>query len=163
MDNLAMIQIEDTIIHKQYVLESALKMFHYLCSVNKEDLGIELLKRASVHDNSKFEDKELYLLSRLNDRLEAFTEPEYELNENQKESIKEHWRKNRHHPEFFEDSSEMTDLDILEMVCDWAARSAQYGTNLIEFAETRQENRFHFKPDMYRKVIKYCKILAKDM
>ncbi len=161
MDNLAMIQIEDTIIHKQYVLGSALKIFHYLCSVNKDDLGIELLKRAAVHDNSKLEDKELYLLSRLNDRIEAFTDPDYRLNDTQKEIIEEHWRKNRHHPEYFEDYNEMTELDILEMCCDWSARSSQYGTDLMEFVKTRQENRFHFSPEVYKKVVKYCKILAK--
>lgn len=156
-----MIQIEDTIIHKKYVLDSALKMFHYLCSVNKEELGLELLKRAVVHDNSKLEDEELYLLSRLSDREEAFTEAEYTLNEKQKQSIKLHWQNNSHHPEHYKNSSEMTELDILEMVCDWHARSTQYETDLLEFVKTRQNNRFKFEDKMYKKIIRYCKIISK--
>lgn len=156
-----MIQIQDTIIHKKYVLDSALKMFAYLCSIDKEDLGVELLKRAAVHDNSKFEDEELYLLSRLSDSHEAFTDPKYTLSENQKKSIQLHWQHNSHHPEFYEDPSQMSELDILEMVCDWHARSSQYDTDLLEFVETRQKNRFNFEPKMYKKIIKYCKIIVK--
>lgn len=161
IDNLTMIQIEDTIIHKKYVLDSALKMFHYLCAQGKDELGLELLKRATVHDNSKLEDDELFLLSRVSDRHEAFTDPQYTLNDKQKAMIQEHWKRNPHHPEYYEDSSQMSELDILEMVCDWYARSMQYGTDLLEFARTRQENRFHFNKEMYKKVIRYCKILVK--
>lgn len=157
-----MVQIEDTIIHKQYVLQSALKMFHYLCSIGQEELGLKLLKRAAVHDNSKLEGHELKLMSRLWDKKEAFTDAQYTLSERQKEIIQEHWKKNRHHPEYFEDYSEMTELDILEMVCDWHARSSQYHTDLMEFAITRQENRFHFNEEMYEKIIRYCNILLKE-
>lgn len=162
VDNLTIIQIEDTIIHKQYVLASALKMFKYLCTINKSDLGLELLKRASIHDNSKLEDDELYLLSRLKDRKEAFTEAEYTPDEMTRMSIEEHWKRNRHHPEFFKDPSEMTELDILEMICDWHARSVQYGTDLLEFVRVRQKNRFHFNKKMYNDILNYCKILLKE-
>lgn len=36
--------------------------------------------------------------------------------------IETHWKNNRHHPEYFKDISNMEELDIIEMVCDWYAR-----------------------------------------
>ena len=46
----------------------------------------------------------------------------------------------------------MKEIDIIEMVCDWHARSVQYGTNLMEFVTVRQENRFKFPQEMYEKI-----------
>ena len=54
----------------------------------------------------------------------------------------------------------MTELDIIEMVCDWAARSEQYGTDLLDFIKERQHNRFHFSNKVYAEVEKYCKLIV---
>ena len=55
----------------------------------------------------------------------------------------------------------MDDVDILEMVCDWAAKSYQTNTSLLEFVKIRQENRFHFPDEMFAKILKYCEILER--
>lgn len=50
--------------------------------------------------------------------------------------------------------------DIVEMVCDWHANSSIYGTDLIDFVVTRQQNRFHFPEEMFKQVLSYCNILV---
>ena len=38
-----------------------------------------------------------------------------------------HMMTNRHHPEFHADPNDMTEVDLIEMVCDWTAMSKELG------------------------------------
>lgn len=154
-------QINDTLDHKILVIKCGQKMCNYLFETDQNDLAISLIKRIIVHDNSKFNEKELCGMSILKDNT-ALIDPNVLLSEDQKEIIEEHWKHNRHHPEYFNDVTEMQELDIIEMVCDWGARSIQYKTDLIEFVKIRQNNRFHFPEKMYKKILNYCYILLKN-
>lgn len=154
--------IKDTMEHKKMVLDSAYILCEYLFSVNKNELGIELIKRAVEHDNSKFTTQELQELSTIKNDFKNFKDPSMLLSDEEKEKIKQHWKNNRHHPEHFSNIENMTDVDMLEMICDWHARSKQYNTNLLDFIAIRQKNRFHFPTEMYSKIIKYAKILIKN-
>lgn len=151
-------QIKDTLTHKKLVMDSGYKMCEYLFLENKDELALELINRIIVHDNSKFSNKELYGLSSIKDRA-SLVDPNVLLTQEQEEIIREHWKVNRHHPEFYSKVENMTEIDIIEMCCDWHARSVQSQTNLIDFVETRQKNRFHFPQQTYNLIIKYCKIL----
>lgn len=155
-------ELEDTFLHKKYVLDSCFKMAKYLFEIGEDDLGMHLLKRATKHDNSKLEEEELEALAKIAEDGDSMREASEKLSDFKKAAIALHWKNNRHHPEFFSDVSNMDEIDILEMVCDWHARSCQYHTNLIEFCETRQENRFHFPQEMYEKIHKYCEIITRD-
>lgn len=154
-------QIKDTLTHKKLVMDSGYKMCEYLFENNQDELAHELLKRIIVHDNSKFSEKELYGLASIDDRT-ALIDAKVLLTFEQEQIIKEHWKTNRHHPEFYSSVSNMLEVDIVEMCCDWHARSIQSNTDLMEFVRTRQENRFHFPTDMYMKIVKYCKILLNN-
>lgn len=153
--------IEDTIIHKKYMLDSSLKMYKILIKKNKEDLANELIRRAIVHDNSKFNENEATLLASIISK-KALTDPLINIGKDEKEIVKKHWKNNRHHPEYFENVEDMTELDIIEMVCDWNARSMQYKTDFVEFVITRQENRFNFPENMFNKILDYCFELEKE-
>ena len=87
---------------------------------------------------------------------ECFKNAKYKLSKEERDIIRLHWKNNRHHPEHFNDINQMSDLDIWEMVCDWYARSLQYGTNFLEFVSTRQKNRFDFPEQQFEKIYKYC-------
>lgn len=153
---------EDTILHKKIVLDNCLLMAEYLMRHNKIELGIQLLKRGCDHDNSKFDKDEFKKLSQIlkAESKDSFTDAKNKLTPDECKAIKYHWDHNRHHPEFFENpSDEMTELDILEMVCDWFARSLQYKTDFIPFIKERQENRFHFSEKTFAKALKYCTII----
>lgn len=152
-------QLEDTITHKKHVLDSCLAMATYLYDDGMEELALDLLNRASSHDVSKFCREELLNLSLLAFDKNDFKNPECGISDKQRELVSAHWRSNRHHPEHFETYDDMTDLDIIEMVCDWHARSVEHQTPFIDFVKTRQESRFHFPCEMFKQILSYCYII----
>lgn len=87
------------------------------------DIFIQLLiRRAENHDKSKLEEPELSWWKEMD------KEPRYPYgSEEYKQKIKRwnkvfkhHYQYNRHHPEHYEYGvSEMTLIDIVEMMCDW--------------------------------------------
>lgn len=160
-DNKILKQIKDTVIHKQLVLQSCYKMTEYLYSEDKKDLALSLMQRAANHDNSKFNKDELYNLALIDDNNNSFINPNSILSDESQKLIELHWKNNSHHPEHYEDYDEMSELDILEMVCDWHARSVEFGTDLLDFVQTRQENRFHFSEKQFKIIKYYCSIIEK--
>ena len=45
--------IQETMLHKSFVISACIKMSKYLNSIEEQDLAIMLLNRANIHDNSK--------------------------------------------------------------------------------------------------------------
>ena len=151
---------EDTVEHKIIVLRVCLKLFEYYVDNGNAALGISLLRRACTHDNSKFSGEEFRKLASIIDsNPNCFRDASAGLSEKETDAIKEHWKNNRHHPEYFDEYSNMLDLDMLEMVCDWYARSLQFGTDFIPFIIERQHNRFKFSPEQFDKILEMCKLV----
>lgn len=159
MNDRYLFLINDLIEHKKLILDCAKIMSNYLYLNNEKELSEEIIKRAIVHDSSKLDNDELKSFLELKIKEKSFRNAKSLLNDYEKERISIHWRKNRHHPEYYNNIEDMKEIDIIEMVCDWFSRSIQYNTDIIEFAETRQKNRFKFPEYMYKKIIKYCNIL----
>ena len=89
------------------------------------------------------------------------TDPTIIPNDEVSKILELHWENNSHHPEHYKNINHMNEIDILEMVCDWSARSRQYNTNLLSFAKTRLENRFvNFSQENKQKILNYCEILT---
>jgi hypothetical protein len=92
----------------------------------------ELLERAKVHDASKFgpEERIPYVWLTEHHRCrrngEAFAYPEG-MAEKVQRAITHHVQSNRHHPEFHRDPNDMSDVDLIEMVCDWTAMAQEFG------------------------------------
>jgi hypothetical protein len=91
----------------------------------------ELNERARTHDASKFGPNEripyiwlteLYRCRRVG---EPFVYPDG-MEELVRIAIDHHVRTNRHHPEFHSDPNNMTDVDVIEMVCDWTAMAQEF-------------------------------------
>ena len=150
----------DTMLHKELVLASCWKMANFFLSQKELDWAIEIIERGWLHDNSKFSEEELQALSNIDDDKQAMRHAGKHLSKDMKEYLKLHYKHNTHHPEHWEDVSQMPEMDVVEMCCDWHARSVQYGTNLLEFVKTRQECRFHFPQDMFERILFYCNILV---
>lgn len=152
--------IRDTVEHKKIVMDNCLILSEYLIRNGKTELGLELLKRGSEHDISKFSISECLGLGSLSGSNKSFKEPLAKLSESDKDIIREHWKVNRHHPEYYEiHKEEMKEIDMLEMVCDWYARSKQYGTDFIPFIVARQGNRFKIDNEKFDVILKWSKIL----
>lgn len=92
----------------------------------------ELLERARVHDASKFgvEERIPYVwlteFHRCRRSGEAFEYPAG-IAEQVSRAIQHHVTSNRHHPEFHADPNDMSDVDLIEMVCDWTAMAQEFG------------------------------------
>jgi hypothetical protein len=92
----------------------------------------ELIERAKTHDASKFGDEEripyvwLTEYHRCRRTGEPFSYPEG-MAEKVKWAIHHHVTTNRHHPDFHADPNDMTDVDLIEMVCDWTAMAQEFG------------------------------------
>lgn len=152
---------EDTTTHKKLVMDNCYLMFKWLADHDQLQMGIDLLKRGSVHDNSKFNADEFKRMAMILKSRDCFTNADNQLSPEEIRAIEAHWAKNRHHPEYFESSSDMTELDMIEMVCDWFARSRQYGTDFIPFVKERQKNRFRFDKPQFDFILKYCTLIEK--
>lgn len=156
---LAREHVSDTLIHKKYVIESGLILINYLFDNERDEEALQLSRRCARHDDSKFESDEMREFLQLPKEGENMRNARAPLSPTTQSLIQRHWKHNRHHPEFYVDYHEMTEVDIMEMVCDWYARSMQYGTNFKEFVLTRQEMRFKFDEDFFAVVWKYCEII----
>ena len=160
MDEKIVTVLMDTMLHKDLVLASCWKMANYYIKAKEIDKAIEILKRGWLHDNSKFGEDELTALAEIDDDRMSMRDACKSLPPEKKAFLKLHYEHNTHHPEHWEDVSQMPEMDVVEMCCDWHARSLQYGTDLIEFVKTRQENRFHFPEPMFKRIQEYCQILV---
>lgn len=94
-----------------------------------------MVERQIIHDVSKLGDSEFEGFARINHiaREHLYGSKEYiDSMRSEKETIKEHYWNNTHHPQYFEERgyniSDMSFLDIIEMVCDWAAAYKAYGS-----------------------------------
>jgi hypothetical protein len=96
------------------------------------DYRDDLLERANVHDASKFgpEERIPYVwLTEYHRRRrggEPFEYPEG-VAEGVQRAIRHHVTTNRHHPEFHADPNAMSDVDLIELVCDWTAMAQEFG------------------------------------
>ena len=90
------------------------------------DYGPDLIERGTAYDASKFapEERIPYVWLTEFHRCRRSGEPfEYpaRMAERVRRAIHHHVTSNRHHPEFHADPNDMTDVDLIEMVCDWTA------------------------------------------
>jgi hypothetical protein len=136
-------------------------MINYLYENDRHQDALELAKRCSCHDNSKLDNDEINNFIQLPREFCKGKKYNNYLTPDKKKLLEVHWSKNRHHPEFFTDYHMMNDIDIMEMCCDWYARSLQFETKFIDFVINRQKERFQFDDDFFDKVMFYCDILDK--
>lgn len=127
--------------------------------------------RADSHDDSKFEADELEYYSAYEKLPEGlkFGSEEY------KQALKElnvgvgtpgfnmHSSRNDHHPEYYEDVSDMGFLPIIEMVCDWNGAMRAYG-NKQDWMESVDYNisRFDFNDNQIWLIKQVAEFLNED-
>ena len=153
---------DDTVIHKKIVLDNCNLMANYFFDTGETEKAIQILKRGVDHDNSKYNYIEFKKLASILNTRKCFTNATEQLTEVEMEAIRYHWSHNKHHPEYYYDKEDnMSELDIIEMVCDWFARSLQYNTEFIAFIKERQKNRFKFDEATFNTVLRYCELILK--
>lgn len=144
--------LEDVLTHLDAFHKCAVKMAKGLMASNQKSMALLLLKRAYRHDADKFNRRTFEYLRRGLDMTPEFDE----------ERLK-HAKRNRHHPECHGSIHEMADVDVGEMVCDWAARSGEFKTGLQDYIDNVASKRFGFtkKDDIYKRIM-YFKAFVCD-
>ena len=133
--------------------------------------GDQLNERANRHDFSKFTPHEyepyiwLTEYHRCRCANQAFQYP-HGMAERVAAAIKHHQTHNRHHPEYYADPNDMSDMDLIEMVCDWMAMSMEYEPDVASarpWADKVIGTKLHFNPDKRRFVYSIIDLLDKCM
>lgn len=153
---------QDTFIHKSFVEKSTKKLADYLISIGAENHAKELIERGKSHDFSKITcEDEMRALSMIINDKSSLKDASKSLSQIKQDSIKLHWKHNSHHPEHYKTCMDMTRLDVMEMACDWYARSLQYDTDFLGYVKEKQKTRFKFPEFMFAEIWHYCEILAR--
>lgn len=133
--------------------------------------GDELRHRARVHDASKFGPDEripyvwLTEYHRRRTTGEPFAYPAG-VADAVKRAIQHHVTTNRHHPECHAAPDDMTDVDLIEMVCDWTAMAQEFnqdGGSARGWADKTIGHRVHLNPDRRRFVYQTIETLDRQL
>lgn len=116
-------KLDNLIRHIEKVREACQLLGKRLISSGREHFGRMLIARGFVHDCSKFYGMEWEYLD---------GGPEVPVQRKQM-AIEHHRLTNPHHPEYWGSIEQMPELAVAEMICDWYARSQEFGTNLREW------------------------------
>jgi hypothetical protein len=115
---------------------------------------MELLKRGEQHDQSKLEQPEVALYTKLTSKLAGVTygSPEYEaFRKELAPALEHHYAHNRHHPEHMaEGVNDMNLIDIIEMFVDWKASSERHNDGNIRKSIAINAGRFELSPQLVR-------------
>lgn len=133
--------------------------------------GDELQERARLHDASKFGPQErvpyiwLTEFHRCRQAGEPFEYPPG-MEDRVRAAIHHHVTTNRHHPDFHADPNDMTEVDLIEMVCDWTAMSQEFhqdGGSARGWAERTIGNRLHLNEQKRKFVFKMIELLDSQL
>lgn len=144
----ALEKVHNLLRHIHNVQANCIHLGEKLITRGEEQIGIRLIRNGLQHDATKFDGIEWEL-------LDLADHPNHYL------AVFEHQKHNRHHPEFHVNIHDMCDVDVAEMVCDWKARSGEFGTGLKEWIEVKATAKWQFKmtDPIGRKIKKYMKLL----
>ncbi len=133
------INLFETIKHKLWV---AWYLFR-TCAV--------LMKRALVHDNSKFSKQEAPYFEKALPKLRGLDYGSGEYMATIKSlgpALYHHYRRNTHHPEYWNGHiDEMSPLDLIELLCDWKAAGKRHATG--DMSKSLEINRERFSIERF--------------
>lgn len=140
-------KIEIVLSHIENVQRNCYKLGIKLIREGKIKLGRTLIANGQIHDNSKFKGVEFEHL---------FSGDELLL-----DAVKHHNSTNLHHPEYWDSIHDMPEVYVAEMVCDCAARSAEFGSDVREWLENVATVKYDFAmtDDIGKMINKYLNML----
>lgn len=152
-------RLERLLLHISNVRDNCWLIGRRLISTGQEHLGLSLIANGQVHDHSKFKGIEWKYLN--DGAWPRNCEDELE-DQMFKAALQQHVTTNKHHPEAWPGGiNEMDELHIAEMVADWAARSSEQGTGLLEWVTEKAPERFKFSKhgSVYKAVRRFTDLL----
>ena len=123
-------KIEAILEHIQNVQRNCYRLGLKMIKRGEVEFGRALIAHGQIHDNSKLTGIEFKHLFH-GDSLLGNT-------------IEHHRSVNPHHAEYWEKIHNMPDIYLAEMVCDCAARSAEFGTDIRKWITEEATKRYKF-------------------
>jgi hypothetical protein len=123
-------KVHNLLRHIKNVQDNCLHLGLKLITLGEEEFGKLLIANGQIHDNSKWKGVEW-------DHLES-SDPFLV------KAIMQHSRTNPHHPEYWGSIQAMPEIYVAEMVCDWKARSSEFGTDLRNWIQECATKRYSF-------------------
>lgn len=127
-----------------------------------------LFQRSDEHDRSKLDPAtELFYFEKYAPKLKECVYGSDEYKQFLKElqpALEAHYRRNRHHPEHFENGiAGMNLIDLCEMFCDWIAAGEQHvdGGDIFRSIKINQE-RFGYSDEVKRILLNTAKLFKEE-
>lgn len=140
--------------HIENVRQGCLLLGSRLIEQGEKDFGHNLIANGYIHDNSKFHGIEWHYLHP--DVFQSSERPkELDL------AIEQHVTTNPHHPEFWHSIHNMPRIYVAEMVCDWSARSHEFGNDLRVWTKDKATKKFEMtcQSKVYKEIKDFIEIL----
>jgi hypothetical protein len=128
--------VDSLLRHISYVQSACTLLGKRLIEQGQGSLGVDLVGRGMCHDNSKFHGIEWEYLHAGSDITP----------ENMEMARRQHVMTNDHHPEFWNGVHNMSQIAVAEMVCDWYARSQEFGTGIREWVNSKATVKYNIDP-----------------
>lgn len=144
--------IDDLVAHIRKVQDAGILLGKRLIEAGHRDTGKALIGNVMVHDASKFTGIEWDYLHTGPDT------PEEEL----ALAIKQHNTTNEHHPEHWGGIEKMPDEHLAETICDWVARSQEFGTSVHDFIKDTAMDRFKIDPETKERIDFFLSLLLRN-
>ncbi len=126
-------RIEAVLSHIGNVQRNCYKLGFQLIKIGEKQIGLGLIHNGQIHDNSKLTGIELEHLWKGDNLLH--------------EAITHHQSTNQHHPEYWGKIQDMPKVFLAEMVCDCAARAAEFGTDVRQYLFGVATKKYSFEKD----------------
>lgn len=146
--------LDNLIRHIDLVREACTLLGKRLMDQGRGEFGRLLIAAGFQHDVTKFFGIEWRYLHAGRD----VPKEQLEL------AIKQHTETNLHHPEYWGGVEKMPELAVAEMVCDWYARSQEFGTSLRDWIKQNAIDRFKIdlESEQYKWITNFVNILLED-
>jgi hypothetical protein len=143
-------KIEIVVDHIKSVQRNTHKLGSKLIAQGDIELGRNLIANGLVHDNSKLRGIEFEHL--------FYGDPMLD------DARRHHVSVNPHHPEHWGDIHNMPSVYVAEMVCDWYARSSEFGTDFKKWITSEATERFGFSvgDSIHDQIIQFVSLLLSN-
>lgn len=145
-------KLDKLLRHIRLVQDAGILLGKQLIEENRV-LGISLISRVMIHDNSKFQSPEW---ENLWGDVKLSNNPAFNS------ARQHHWLNNPHHPEYYFEMGDMNVVDIAEMVCDWYARSCEHGTDFRGWIHIGCKKRWDIPPDIHELILQFSNLLIEQ-
>lgn len=143
--------MDNVLRHISNVRSSTDLLGRRLINNGEQKLGVQLIGLGQIHDASKLLNPfEFQYLRDVHKGTPSFWA-----------AIEIHTTGNRHHPEAWDGIEEMPRVYVAEMVCDWKARSSEFGSDVLDWVKERATKRFGFSKQgkVYKEIKEFFGIL----